>query len=92
MEAAKIQQTDNGVQGIYEELVELYGPMMELGDLALVLRRNRNSIRSAVSKAEREEGASSDWAIKLAKCKTRVGKKIMFRTRVVADLLETGGF
>jgi hypothetical protein len=91
MEAAKIQQTDSGIQGIYEELVELYGPMMELGDLALVLRRNRNSIRSAVSKAEREEG-SSEWAVRLAKCKTRVGKKIMFRTRVVADLLETGGF
>lgn len=92
MEAARIQVDKNEVQDIYHELVELYGPMMELGDLAVVLRRNRNSIRNAVSKAERSVGNPSDWAVRLSCCKTRIGKKIMFRTRVVADLLETGGF
>jgi Zn-dependent M32 family carboxypeptidase len=92
MEAAKLQVESGEVQAIYDELVDLYGPMMELGDLALVLRRNRNSIRSAVSKAERSEGKPASWALRLSQCKTRVGKKIMFRTRVVADLLEAGGF
>ncbi len=92
MESAKIQITENKVQGIYEELVDLYGPMMDLGDLALVLRRNRNSIRNAVSKAECSDGKSINWACKLSQCKTRVGKKIMFRTRVVAELFDSGAF
>lgn len=90
------------LENIYDELVNLYGPVMELGDLATVLRRNRNGIREAVSKAERERAEhatendgkivekANNWASRLADGKTRVGKKIMFRTRVVADLLESG--
>jgi hypothetical protein len=88
-----VSNNPKALENIYDELVNIYGPMMELGDLALVLRRNRNGIRNAVSQAE---GPSKDkaknWAIRLAECKTRIGKKIMFRTRVVADLLESGDF
>lgn len=78
---------------IYDELVEIYGPMIELGELALVLRRNRNGIRNAVAEAEGpKKDSASMWARRLAECKTRVGRKIMFRTRVVANLLESGEF
>jgi len=81
------------IENIYDELVHIYGPMMELGDLALVLRRNRNGIRNAVAQAEGPNKESAKkWALHLAECKTRIGKKIMFRTRVVADLLESGDF
>lgn len=92
MGAPKFQVTQNEPQGIYEELVNLYGPMMDLGDLALVLRRNRNSIRNAVSKAEGSDGETPQWACRLSQGKTRVGKKIMFRTRVIAELFEAGAF
>lgn len=78
------------LNNIYDELITIYGPMMELGDLADVLRRNRNGIRNAVAAAEREPEKARDWAIRLAACKTRIGKKIMFRTRIVANLLEAG--
>lgn len=78
------------LDNIYDELVTIYGPMMELGDLAGVLRRNRNGIRNAVATAERDPQRAKDWAVRLAGCKTRIGKKIMFRTRIVANLLEAG--
>lgn len=88
-----MSNNSKALENIYDELVNIYGPMMELGDLALVLRRNRNGIRNAVSQAEGpEKQKAKKWAVRLSECKTRIGKKIMFRTRVVADLLESGDF
>lgn len=85
-------ESESSLGGIYGELLQLYGPVMELGDLASVLRRNRNGIRIAVSQAESNQPDSKKWASTLAGCKIRVGKKIMFRTRIVADLLDSGEF
>ncbi|NLC22297.1 MAG: hypothetical protein GX771_10385 [Halomonadaceae bacterium] len=93
MNSVQVKNDTNSLSGIYDELLSIYGPMMELGDLATVLKRNRNGIRNAVSQAERDDPDNAKkWAIMLAGCKTRIGKKILFRTRVVADLLETGEF
>ena len=92
---------EHSLASIYEELVSLYGPMMELGDLAMVLKRNRNSIRNAIASAEKKVAANQScnevsneggWAYQLSLCKTRIGKKILFRTRVVADLIDAGRF
>lgn len=78
---------------IYDELIEIYGPMMELGDVSVVLHRNRSGIRTAVALAESDNcDKAKTWAKHLAACKTRIGKKILFRTRVVADLIESGDF
>lgn len=75
---------------LYAELLAMYGPMMELGDLANVLRRNRNGIRNALTQAEEAmEAGTAHWALPLARCKVRIGKKTLFRTRVIADLLTT---
>jgi hypothetical protein len=93
MNSVQAKSDTNSLSGIYDELLNIYGPMMELGDLATVLRRNRNGIRNAVSQAEgAEPDKAKKWAVMLAGCKIRIGKKILFRTRVVADLLESGEF
>jgi len=85
--------SSKAMEKIYDELVSIYGPWMELGDLALVLRRNRNGIRNAVREAEGPgKDTAKKWAVQLADCKSRIGRKIMFRTKVVADLLEQGAF
>lgn len=77
---------------VYEELLSVYGPMMDLTDLAMALRRSRNGIRTAIAMAD--SGGTNDadlsWAKKLASIRSIVGRKALFPTRGVADLIEQG--
>lgn len=85
----------SSISDIYHDLLDMYGPIMELGEVAKVLRRSRSAIRNAVNKVERVDSDSEYqppmWAITLAGTKRTVGRKIMFRTKAVADLLELEG-
>lgn len=78
--------------GLEQDILDTYGPLIELGDLARLLHRNRNSIRIAVAKAEKspDEAEGIKWALKLAENKFRIGKKIMFRTQAVVGLILSG--
>lgn len=87
-------EQDQAFNDIYAELVALYGPMMDLGEVAKLMKRNRNSIRYAITKVESSDSLDKnvkhqDWAVNLTNCKTQIGKKIMFRTRSVAEMLSS---
>lgn len=78
--------------GLEQDILNTYGPLIELGDLARLLHRNRNSIRNAVVKAEKcpDKAEGFKWALKLAENKFRIGRKIMFRTQAVVGLILSG--
>ena len=84
-------KSDNG-QELYKDLLDAFGPTMDLKDLAGVLRRNRNSIRMAINRIESANDPEfikkNEWAVFLARHKFKVGKRMMFSTRAVAKLAE----
>lgn len=105
MTQAVSQPIREDVPPLYVEMVDLYGPVLDLNDLSKVLRRNRDSLRNLLYTARelREKelaGESVDinesqvpaWALQLSDCSSRVGRKFHFRTRVVANMIESGDF
>lgn len=77
---------------IGHDIMETYGPLIEIGDLANLLHRGRESIRKAVVYAKKNPDADNtpEWALVLANSECRIGKKILFHTRAVIGLVESG--
>ncbi|MES9841944.1 MAG: DNA-binding protein [Candidatus Thiodiazotropha endolucinida] len=66
---------------IEETLVERYGALMTITNLASLLDRSPASLRHSLR-------ANDDWSIKLNDARLKIGRRIYFRTSQVAQLLE----
>lgn len=62
-------------------LMQTYGPTLTLDELAFVLKRKPGGVRAALSQS------IESWAIKLNSEKVNIGRRVLFPTAVVADLI-----
>ncbi|WP_303229503.1 plasmid-related protein [Comamonas kerstersii] len=67
-----------------EYLLQRYGPLMSLGDVARLLGRSPDGIRVALY-------SNTDVARKLKPTMLRVGRRVYFRTLQVKDALALDG-
>lgn len=81
----------NSADAFIKELIDIYGPLIELGKLASLLDRNRNGIRDALVRIEKEPSLEHpEWLLFLSRNKFKIGKKTLFRTKAVACLILKG--
>lgn len=74
-----------------QELMDIYGPLIELNKLSQLLDRNRRGIKAAVINASKNPDHEHPfWVSVLAKNMFRVGNKIHFRTHAVAEIFIHG--
>jgi len=69
---------------IYALLITRHGPLMDIDELAEVMRRTKKSIQSAISSRHPEL-----WAQALKDARIHHGRRVFFRTPLVAQILET---
>jgi YesN/AraC family two-component response regulator len=74
MKRSKVNQT-------LDFLHQKYGPSLTLEDLAEVLKRKPNGVRSVLSRDE------DDWAKQINKKKIYIGRRVYFPAEAVAELL-----
>ena len=66
---------------IEEILVEEYGPLMSLSELAMILDRTPAGLRSSLR-------TSGDWINGINAARLRLGRRIYFKTSEIANLLD----
>jgi hypothetical protein len=64
-------------------LLAQYGPLMNMEDLAKVLRRNRKALREAM-----QSNPEADWVKAILSTRVTVGARDMFRTHEIAEMLQ----
>jgi hypothetical protein len=66
---------------IEEILVKEYGPLMSLSELAMILDRTPAGLRSSLR-------SSGDWTNGINAARLRLGRRIYFKTSVIANVLD----
>lgn len=69
---------------IYALLINRHGPLMDIDELADALRRTKKNIQSALSSRKPEQ-----WALALKEARVHQGRRVLFRTPMVAQIIET---
>lgn len=62
-------------------LVERYGPLLTLSQLALILDRSREGLRLTLR-------GNSDLARQLGAARMKIGRRVHFKTAVVASVID----
>ena len=62
-------------------LLQTYGPLMTLDQLATMLNRSVGGVRLGLR-------TSAPWAIKLQSARRKVGRRVYFRTTAVASFID----
>ena len=62
-------------------LVEKYGPLLTLSQLALILDRSREGLRLTLR-------GNSDLARQLGAARMKIGRRVHFKTAVVASVID----
>ena len=65
---------------IEEVLTKLYGPMLNIAQLAKVLHRSADGLRISLR-------ADSDWSRPINAAKLKLGRRVYFRTAEIAKVL-----
>ena len=68
---------------IEDTLVNRYGPLLSIGQLATVLDRSPEGLRISLR-------SPGDWSTKINSARLKIGRRVYFRTSQVADLLANG--
>jgi hypothetical protein len=66
-------------------LQESYGPLMSMEALAKTFDRSREGLRVCLS-------SQSDFSIAINAAKKKCGRRVYFRTEVIADIIDDGNF
>lgn len=66
-------------------LFDLYGPLLTYAQLAKVLDRTADGLKTSMSK----KGTETEQ--QLGAARIRIGRRVYFRTEQIADLLESTG-
>lgn len=64
-----------------EHLVEKYGPLLTLSQLAQILDRSREGLRLTLR-------GNSDLALQLGAARMKIGRRVHFKTAVVASVID----
>lgn len=70
------------VSSTYRFLLDRYGPVLTVEQLAETLSRKKSGLRNALQKSEEA------WVVALNARKTRIGRRMYFPAEAVADLLD----
>jgi hypothetical protein len=65
---------------IEETLLQQYGPLLSISQLASVLDRSPEGLRISLRRA-------NDWTLQLNTARLKVGRRVYFRTSQVASML-----
>lgn len=68
--------------GTYEYLLQHYGPLLTLKHVAELVHSTPNGVRMAISRR------NQSFAIGLASAKRRLGRRVYFEARRVADVID----
>ena len=68
----------------YEYLLTHYGPLLTLKHLAEIMHSTPNGIRTAMARKRQPA------AIALAEARCRLGRRVYFEARVIADVIDQG--
>jgi hypothetical protein len=68
---------------IEDTLLDRYGPLLSINQLATVLDRSPEGLRISLR-------SSGEWSTKINSARLKVGRRVYFRTSQVADLLANG--
>jgi len=66
---------------IERSLIERYGPLLTLSDVAAILRRSPDGLRVSL-------GRENEVSKKLNPAKKKIGRRVYFRVSAVAELIE----
>ena len=66
---------------ITNQLIERYGMLMTIEELAELIRRTPNSLRVSLS-------TNTELARHLSHAKVRLGRRVLFQTHLIAKVLE----
>ena len=68
-----------------EFLQESYGPLMSMEALAKTFDRSREGLRVCLS-------SQSNFSVAINSAKKKCGRRVYFRTEVIADIIDDGDF
>lgn len=68
---------------IEDSLLQRFGPLLSLAQLASVLDRSPDGLRISLR-------SSCDWAIEINKARLKIGRRVYFRTSQIAAVLSDG--
>ncbi|AOW14540.1 plasmid-related protein [Hydrogenophaga crassostreae] len=68
---------------IEETLLQRYGPLLSISQLATVLDRSADGLRISLR-------SSNEWSCRLNTSRLKIGRRVYFRTSEVAELLARG--
>jgi len=68
-----------------EFLQESYGPLMSMEALAKTFDRSREGLRVCLS-------SQSDFSVAINSAKKKCGRRVYFRTEVIAEIIDDGDF
>lgn len=64
-------------------LIDLYGPLLSLEQLATVLKRSKDGLRLTIR-------GSSEFATAIQSCRVRLGRRVYFNSLQIAKLMIGG--
>lgn len=67
---------------VERSLIDRYGPLLTLSDVAEILRRSPDGLRVSL-------GRENEVSQKLNPAKKKIGRRIYFRVSAVAELIES---
>jgi hypothetical protein len=76
-----MQPQENAVT---QSLVNLYGPLLSLTQLADLLHRSPDGLRIAL-------GGTQPYAVQINEARVKIGRRVYFRTGEIASYLATAG-
>jgi hypothetical protein len=65
---------------IEEILIQRFGPLLSLANLAVILDRSPDGLRVSLS-------SGSVWASRVNRARLKIGRRVYFRTSQVAEIL-----
>lgn len=68
---------------IEDTLLDRYGPLLSISQLATVLDRSPEGLRISLR-------SPCEWSTKINAARLKIGRRVYFRTSEVADLLANG--
>ncbi len=68
---------------IEETLLNSYGPLLSINQLAEILKKSPESLRISL------RSTSNEWSTQINSARKKIGRRVYFRTSEVAQFLES---
>ncbi len=71
-------------------LIEKHGPLMNHDVVATLLGRKSTALRNIINDALHGRHCVQPWIEKVLEARTKMGRKVLFKTALIADLVTPG--